>query len=81
MNGSKPDNGFTDDHTLPGYQAIADGRVMIKPELHVLRNSTDLPLVGVVHGEGDKEIRSYIGEYQAETLSSWVGNHPLLIEW
>ena len=64
-----------------GYQAIVDGRVEIKPELHMLRNSTDLPLVRVGHGEGDKEIRSYVGEYQAETLSSWVGNHPLLIEW
>ena len=44
LNGSKPDNGFTDNHTLPGYQAIADGRVTIKPELHMLRNSTELPL-------------------------------------
>ena len=47
----------------------------------MLRNSTELPLVRVVHKEGDKEIRSNVGEYQAETLSSLVGNHPLLIEW
>ena len=66
---------------MPGYQAIADGQVAIKPELHMLRNSTELPLVRVVHREGDTEVRSYVGEYQAETLFSWVGNHPLLIEW
>ena len=66
---------------MSGYQAIADGQVATKPELHMLRSSTELPLVRVVHGEGDKEIRSYVGEYQAETLFSWVGNHPLLTEW
>ena len=81
LDGPKLDNGFTDDHIMSGYQSIADGLVMTKPELHMLRSSTELPLVRVVHGEGDKEIRSYVGEYQAETLFSWVGNHPLLIEW
>ena len=81
IDGPKPDNGFTDDHTMSGYQAIEDGQVTIKPELHMLRNSTELPLVRVVHKEGDTEVRSYVGEYQAETLFSWVGNHPLLIEW
>ena len=38
LNGSKPDNGITDDHTPSGYQAIVDGWVMIKPELHLLRS-------------------------------------------
>ena len=81
LDGPKPDNSFTDDHKMPGYQATADGRVAIKPKLHLLRNSTELPLVRVVHREEDTEVRSYVGEYQAETLFSWVVNHPLLIEW
>ena len=33
LNGSKPDNGITDEHTPAGYQAIADRWVAIKPEL------------------------------------------------
>ena len=81
LGGLKPDDSFTDNHTMSGYQAIANRRVATKPELHMMRSSTELPLVRVVHGERDKEIRSYVGEYQAETLFRWVENHLLLMKW
>ena len=72
LGGLKPDDSFTDCYMSSGYHALANGRVVIKPELHMMRSSTGLPLVRVVHGERDKEIRSYVGEYQADILSRWV---------
>ena len=68
LNGSKPDNGITDDHTPSGYQAIADGWVAIKPELQLLRSPPELPLEQVASGEGDTGIGSHVGKYPAETL-------------
>ena len=75
LNSSKPDSTITDDGTPSGYQAIADGWVMIKPELQLLRSPPELPLVQVVSGEGDKGIRGHVGKYPAEILLRWVECH------